>query len=109
MHSCGKQMLSLALGKVKKKEKNTVSSFSNIFGNVSLQNKEVRIHFMAVYLSFFPLKIKCLLLRADNCFIISNLIIIDVFITATLLFISSYAILSLSIFIVVSIVAFVST
>ena len=51
----GKQMLSLALGKVEKKERNTVSSFSNIFGNVGLQNKEVRIYFMVVYLSsLFP-------------------------------------------------------
>ena len=55
MHSRGNQMLSLALGKVEKKERNTVSSFSNIFGNVGLQNKEVRIYFMVVYLSFlFP-------------------------------------------------------
>ena len=55
MHSRGKQMLSLALGKVEKKERNTVSSFSNIFGNVGLQNKEVRIYFMVVYLSsLFP-------------------------------------------------------
>ena len=55
MHSGGNQMLSLALGKVEKKERNTVSSFSNIFGNVGLQNKEVRIYFMVVYLSFlFP-------------------------------------------------------
>ena len=38
-------------------EQNTVSSFSNIFGNVGLQNKEVRIYFMVVYLSFlFPWK-----------------------------------------------------
>ena len=55
MHSRGKQMLSLALGKVEKKERNTGSNFSNILGNVGLQNKEVRIYFMVVYLSFlFP-------------------------------------------------------
>ena len=55
IHSRGKQMLSLALGKVEKKERNTVSNFSNILGNVGLQNKEVRIYFMVVYLSFlFP-------------------------------------------------------
>ena len=55
MHSRGKQMLSLALDKVEKKERNTVSSFSNILGNVGLQNKEVRIYFIVVYLSFlFP-------------------------------------------------------
>ena len=55
MHSSDKQVLSLALGKVAKKETNTVSSCSNIFGNVGLQNKEVRIYFMVVYLSFsFP-------------------------------------------------------
>ena len=66
MHSRGNQMLSLALGKVEKKERNTVSSFSNIFGNVGLQNKELRIYFMVVYLSFFSLKIQCLLLCADN-------------------------------------------
>ena len=52
MYSHGKQMLSLALGKVEKKERNTVLSFSNIFGNVGLQNKEVRICFVVVYLSF---------------------------------------------------------
>ena len=50
-----KQMLSLALGKIEKKERNTVSSFRNIFGNVGLQHKDVRIYFMVVYLSFlFP-------------------------------------------------------
>ena len=55
MHSRGKEMLSLALGKVETKERNTVSRFSNIFGNDGLQNKEVRIYFMVVYLSFlFP-------------------------------------------------------
>ena len=55
MHSRGKQMLPFVLGKVEKKEGNTVSSFSNIFGNVRLQIKEVRIHFMVVYSSFlFP-------------------------------------------------------
>ena len=55
MHFCGKQMLSLALGQVEKKERNTVLGSSNIFGNVGLQNKEVRIYFMVVYLSFlFP-------------------------------------------------------
>ena len=64
MHSRGKQMLSLALGKVEKIERNTASSFSNIFGNVGLQNKEVKIHFMLVYLSFlFSLKIQYLLLH----------------------------------------------
>ena len=56
MYSHGKQILSLPLGKVDKKERNTVSSFSNIFGNVGLQSKEVRICFMAVYLSFFFLE-----------------------------------------------------
>ena len=57
MHSRGKQMLSLPVGKIEKKERNTVSSFSNIFGNVGLQNKDVRIYFMVVYLSFlFPWK-----------------------------------------------------
>ena len=75
MHSRGKQMLSLPVGKIEKKERNTVSSFSNIFGNVGLQNKDVRIYFMVVYLSF--------LLWANNYFIISNLIIIHVFITLT--------------------------
>ena len=55
MHSLGRQMLSLALGKVQKKEINTVSNFSNIFGNVGFQNKEVRIYFIVIYLSFlFP-------------------------------------------------------
>ena len=55
MHYRGKQMLSLALGKIEKKERNTVSSFSNIFGNVDFQNKEVRIYFMVVYLNLlFP-------------------------------------------------------
>ena len=64
MHSRGKQMLSLALGKVEKIERNTASSFSNIFGNVGLQNKEVKIYFMLVYLSFlFSLKIQYLLLH----------------------------------------------
>ena len=48
MNSHGKQMLSLALGKVEKKKSNTVSSFSNIFGDVDLQNKEVRIYFMII-------------------------------------------------------------
>ena len=33
-------------------EQNTVSSFSNIFGNVGLQNKEVRIYFIVVWKSF---------------------------------------------------------
>ena len=33
-------------------EQNTVSSFSNIFGNVGLQNKEVRINFIVVWKSF---------------------------------------------------------
>ena len=55
MHSGDKQVLSLALGIVAKKETNTISSCSNIFGNVGLQNKEVRIYVMAVYSSFlFP-------------------------------------------------------
>ena len=49
-------MLSLALGKVEKKERNTVSSFSNIFSNVGLQNKDVRIYFMVVYSVFFFLE-----------------------------------------------------
>ena len=57
MHSRVKQMLSLALGKVEKKERNKVSSFSNILDNVGLQNKEVRIYFLVAYLSFlFPIK-----------------------------------------------------
>ena len=47
-----KQMLSTALGKVEKKERNIASSFCNIFGNVGLQNKKLRIYFMVVYLSF---------------------------------------------------------
>ena len=59
MHSRGKQMLSLALGKVEKKERTTVSSFSNIFGNVGLQNKEVRIYSTKFS---FSLKTQCLLL-----------------------------------------------
>ena len=55
MHYRGKQMLSLALGKIEKKERNTVSSFSNIFGNVDLQNKGVRIYFMTLYVGLlFP-------------------------------------------------------
>ena len=62
MHSRGNQMLSFALGKVEKKERNTGSNFSNIFGNVGLQNKEVRIYFMVVYLSFFFLENPILLL-----------------------------------------------
>ena len=45
MHSRGKQMLSFPLGKVEKKERNTVPSFSNIFGNVGLQNKDGHIIF----------------------------------------------------------------
>ena len=49
-------MLPLALGKVEKKERNTVSSFSNIFSNVGLQNKDVRIYFMVVYSVFFFLE-----------------------------------------------------
>ena len=62
MHSRGKQMLPLALGKVEKKERNTVSSFSNSFGNVGLQSKEVRIYIHGSLLKFsFSLKIQCLL------------------------------------------------